>query len=124
RFLAVRVTRVFGVDVHLEVAVIGVLAAGLTGARSHVLLFFGFVRGRRGVGLGTDLTGVRIDPALVAEREAWLLGRLVVALGSHYFFSSSSSSTTSASTTSSSAPALESAPASSPAAAPSAPCWL
>src|SRR5699024_1486946 len=115
------VCRVFGIDA-LEIREVsrGLRARfGLFG-----LLGFGPVRGRLGVGLGTDLTGVRIDPALVAESEAWLLGRLVVALGSHYFFSSSSSSTTSASTTSSSAPALESAPASSPAAAPSAPCWL
>src|SRR5699024_11168147 len=122
--LGVLETRSIGGDVHPEVACIGGLGSGLTGTLIHDLLFFGPVRGRLCVGLGTDLNGVWIDSACVAESEAWLLGRLVVAFCSHYFFSSSSSSTTSASTTSSSEPALESAPASSPAAAPSAPCWL
>ena len=114
-------TRGIGRDVHTEVAGIG--RGCLFGIRVRGRLLTGPGRGRLGVGLGTDLTGVRIDPALVTEGEAWLLGRLVVALDSHYFFSSSSSSTTSASTTSSSA--LASAAPSPAASAPSAPpCWL
>src|SRR5699024_6026396 len=117
-------TRSIGGDVHPGGGCIGGLDYGLPGTPCRDLHLFCAGRGPLRDRRRSVPPAVPIDPALVAESEAWLLGRLVVALGSHYFFSSSSSSTTSASTTSSSAPALESAPASSPAAAPSAPCWL